>query len=158
MDFLIVAGDVYDGADRSLRAQWRFYQSLRRAADSGIQCFVAHGNHDPLSGWEAELKIPDGVHRFGGEKVEQIVAKRDDEELAYIYGISYPSREINENLATRFSREDDVQFGIGVLHCNVGGTSEHDNYAPCILDDRMEHWSGGSGLPGHATGVDSGLR
>ena len=48
VDFLIVAGDVYDGADRSLRAQWRFYQALRRATERGIQCFVAHGNHDPM--------------------------------------------------------------------------------------------------------------
>jgi len=142
VDFLIVAGDVYDGADQSLYAKLRFYQALRRATESGVQCFVAHGNHDP---WEAEREIPDGVYRFGSEEVEWGIAKREDEELAYVYGISYPSREVNENLATRFSREDDAQFGIGVLHCNVGGAPGHDNYAPCILDDLiacgMDYWA-----------------
>jgi len=32
VDFIIVAGDVYDGADRSLRAQLRFRDALARAA------------------------------------------------------------------------------------------------------------------------------
>jgi len=145
VDFLIVAGDVYDGADRSLRAQWRFYRELRRAADSDIQCFVTHGNHDPLDGWEASLGVPDGVCRFDGEEVVRSVARRGGEELAYIYGISYPSRDITENLATRFSREDDAPFGIGVLHCNVGVASGHDNYAPCTVGDLsacgMDYWA-----------------
>ena len=118
VDFLIVSGDVYDGADQSLYAKLRFYQTLRRATDKGIQCFVAHGNHDP---WEAERDIPNGVWRFGSDKVERKIVKPDDEELAYVYGISYPSREVNENLALRFSREEDAPFAIGVLHCNVGG-------------------------------------
>ena len=145
VDFLIVAGDVYDGADRSLNAQFRFYEMLRRAAEAGIQCFVAHGNHDPLSGWEAEFVAPGGVHRFGGEGVEQIAIERGTEELARIYGISYPSREINDNLIPRFSREDDAPFAIGVLHCNVGGTPGHDNYAPCTMNDLvacgMDYWA-----------------
>jgi len=145
VDFLIVAGDVYDGADRSLRAQWRFYDALRRAADSGIQCFVTHGNHDPLDGWEAKLEVPGGVYRFGGEEVRHRIAKKGGEELAYIYGISYPSREINENLASRFSREDGAPFAVGVLHCNVGVAPGHDNYAPCMVDDLvacgMDYWA-----------------
>lgn len=145
VDFLIVAGDVYDGADRSLHAQWQFHQMLRHAAEAGIKCFVAHGNHDPLSGWEAKLVESHGTHRFGGEGVERIVVERDTEELAHIYGISYPSREVNDNLVPRFSREDDALFAIGVLHCNVGGTPDHDNYAPCTMDDLvacgMDYWA-----------------
>jgi DNA repair exonuclease SbcCD nuclease subunit len=53
-DFLIVAGDIYDSANRSLYAQIRFREALRRAAEAGLQCFLAHGNHDPLSGWDAQ--------------------------------------------------------------------------------------------------------
>jgi DNA repair exonuclease SbcCD nuclease subunit len=81
-DFLIIAGDVYDGADRSLRAQLRFRDTLRKAIENNIQCFVVHGNHDPLSGWEAGLIMPEGVHRFGGNDVEQFTVKRGSEDLA----------------------------------------------------------------------------
>jgi len=144
-DFLIIAGDVYDGADRSLRAQLRFRDALRHAVEQGIQCFVAHGNHDPLSGWEAELTMPKGVHRFSGEHVERIVVKRGAEELAHVYGISYPDRDVRDNLALKFRRETDTPFAIGVLHCNVGGDPSHDNYAPCMVEDllrcRMDYWA-----------------
>jgi exonuclease SbcD len=146
VDFLIITGDIYDGADRNLRAQYRFNQILKRAVDSGIQCFLAHGNHDPLSGWESSLKMPDNVHRFDGNSVEKIVVIRNDEILANIYGISYQQKEIKSNLALQFpQKSDDDPFSIGVLHCNVGGISEHDNYAPCTLDDlircKMEYWA-----------------
>ena len=65
VDALLVAGDVFDGADRSLRAQLRFVDGLRRLDEAGIRSFVCHGNHDPLDGWESRLDLPPGCHRFG---------------------------------------------------------------------------------------------
>ena len=47
VDALLVAGDVFDGADRSLRAQLRFMDGLRRLHEAGIRAFICHGNHDP---------------------------------------------------------------------------------------------------------------
>ena len=49
-EFLVIAGDIYDGADRSVRAQLRFRDGLSTLAEKSIQTFVAHGNHDPLDG------------------------------------------------------------------------------------------------------------
>ena len=43
--FLVVAGDVYDGPERGLRAQLRFRDGLARLSDAGISSFVVHGNH-----------------------------------------------------------------------------------------------------------------
>ena len=50
VDFLLIAGDIYDSADRSLRAQLKFADGLKRLSDTGIRSFVCHGNHDPLDG------------------------------------------------------------------------------------------------------------
>ena len=58
VDALLVAGDVYDGAERSLRAQRKFIEGLERLEEQGIRSFVCHGNHDPLDGWEARLAYP----------------------------------------------------------------------------------------------------
>ncbi len=145
VDFIIIAGDVHDGENRSLRAQLRFRDGLRQAAAAGITTFVALGNHDPLSGWEAKLKLPGQVRRFGGERVECFVAERHGEPLAQVYGISYPVKEVNTNLVPGFRRESGQPFAIGVLHCNVGGDPNHDNYAPCGLEDlvetRLDYWA-----------------
>jgi DNA repair exonuclease SbcCD nuclease subunit len=144
-DFLLVAGDVYDGADRSLRAQLKFREGLRRAGEAGVQCFVVYGNHDPLSGWEAQLEMPPEVHRFGGEEVERFEVRRDGVTLAQVYGISYPVREVRENLVPRFTRQAGGPFAIGLLHGNVGGNPNHDNYAPCKVEDliaaNLDYWA-----------------
>ena len=67
VDALLIAGDVYDGGDRSLRAQLKFGDGLQRLDDAGIRSFACHGNHDPLDGWEARLDLPGGCVRFGPE-------------------------------------------------------------------------------------------
>lgn len=144
-DFIIIAGDVYDGENRSLRAQLKFRDGLARACTAGIRCFVAHGNHDPLNGWEAALSIPTGAVRFGAQSVEKHTVERNGVPLAAVYGVSYAARDIKTNLAAQFHRDSDGLYSIGVLHCNVGGRPEHDNYAPCTLDDLcgagMNYWA-----------------
>ena len=52
VDALLIAGDIYDGADRSLRAQRQFVDGLERLHEHGVRSFVCYGNHDPLDGWE----------------------------------------------------------------------------------------------------------
>ena len=84
VDALLIAGDIYDAADRSLRAQLRFVDGLRRLDEAGIRSFVCHGNHDPLDGWEARLALPQGCVRFSSEvTAEPIFA--DDPERATIH-------------------------------------------------------------------------
>lgn len=56
--FLLLAGDIYDGAERGVRAQLRFVRGLERLAEHRIQTFIVHGNHDPLDGWSAIRKWP----------------------------------------------------------------------------------------------------
>ncbi len=146
VDFIIIAGDIYDSANKDIRTQYRFNQILKRAVESGIKCFLTHGNHDPLSTWENSLRLPDDVYRFGCDKIEKAIVKRKNEVLANIYGISYRQREVKENLAHRFPQKDDNDiFSIGILHCNVGGISEHDNYAPCTIEDlvrcKLDYWA-----------------
>ncbi len=133
--FLVIAGDVYDSAHHSLYAQIRFRDAVARAVAGGIQVFVAHGNHDPLSAWEAKLTLPAGVHRFVGEAVERVSVRRRGATVAHLFGISFPVREVRDNLARRFPQQGEAPFSVGVFHGNVGGNPQHDNYAPCSLAD-----------------------
>ena len=133
VDALLVAGDIYDGADRSLRAQLRFVDGLKKLDDAGIRSFICHGNHDPLDGWEAGLDLPRGCVRFGPD-VEGKPVFPHEPERAMVYGISYPKRNVSENLSLRFT-ETKSEFSIGLLHTNVGNNTEHDSYAPCTVDD-----------------------
>jgi DNA repair exonuclease SbcCD nuclease subunit len=144
VDALLVAGDIYDGADRSLRAQLRFVEGLRRLEAECIPSFVCHGNHDPLDGWEARLALPAGCHRFGPE-LEGIPLDPEDPGKATVYGMSYPTREVRENLVKRFGHPSKDGIRIGLLHCNAGGNPEHEAYSPCTIEDLasagVDYWA-----------------
>ena len=138
VDALLVAGDIYDGADRSLRAQLKFVDGLNRLDAAGIRSFVCHGNHDPLDGWEARLSLPPGCVRFGPEVTGEPVFA-DAPERATVYGVSYPTREVRGNLSPLFAEAaENSRFGIALLHANVGGNPDHDSYAPCSVADLAE--------------------
>lgn len=138
VDFLLIAGDIYNSADRSLRAQLKFRDGLQRLNDAGIRSFVVYGNHDPLDGWASSLHWPEYAHIFGGNSVESFSFKKDGQSCAIVHGISYPRRDIKTNLSRGFKRNDSPLFQIGLLHCNVGSNTGHEAYAPCTLDDLKE--------------------
>jgi len=142
--FLLIAGDVYDSADRSVQAQMRFRDGLARLEEHGIQAFVVHGNHDPLDGRLSRIRIPDSAHVFGPEP-EWKTASLGGSPVAQVQGISYSTQEVHDNLALQFAPPSQGLFSIGLLHCNVGGIAEHDNYAPCTVDDLsgtgIDYWA-----------------
>lgn len=144
VEALLVAGDVYDGADRSLRAQLEFFKGLERLDAHGIRSFVCHGNHDPLDGWQARLTAPAGCHQFGA-RVEAVPFDPSQPERGTVVGVSYPKRDVTENLAVRFGAAAKQGFAIGLLHCNVGTDTGHLPYAPCSIEDLVgigiDYWA-----------------
>jgi DNA repair protein SbcD/Mre11 len=144
VDFLLVAGDVYDGADRSLRAQLRFRDGMQRLAERGIRAYVVHGNHDPLDGWSHALQMPETVHVFR-DRLESVVFEKEGAAVARIHGISYPTREIEMDFGQGMRREGAEPFQIGLLHCNAGGNPRHDPYAPRsvaeLIDAQLDYWA-----------------
>jgi len=144
--FLVLAGDIYDGAVRGVRAQLRFLRGLERLAARQIPVFIIHGNHDPLDGWSAiGDRWPPGVTVFGGTDVDAVPVVRDGVQLATVYGISYGTRDVAENLSLRYRRGTGPGVHVGLLHCNVGADAEHGSYSPCslqdLLDRRLDYWA-----------------
>src|SRR3954471_6541707 len=119
--FVVLAGDTYDCADRGVRAQLRFLRGVERLGQAGIRVFAVHGNHDPQDGWSAIRRAPGNLVVFGSQAVESHAVLRDGETLAQVYGISYGTRDVTDNLARGFHRIDRPGLHVGVLHCNVGG-------------------------------------
>jgi len=145
VEAVLIAGDIYDGAEKSLEAQLKFRHGLQKLSDKGIDTFIVHGNHDPLDSWSASLEWPERVHVFSGTQMECLPVERNGVVKAYIHGISYPKRDVTENLSKKFSRGNKNGFAIGLLHSNVGHQSGHGNYAPCSMDDliaaKMDYWA-----------------
>lgn len=143
VDFVLFAGDIYDGQERGIRAQLRFLDGLKRLDEAGIHSLIVHGNHDPLeSGWSAVTTAwPERVTIFPvvareNEKAKVVEIIRGEELLATVQGVSYAERATTENLSATFSRPDGPGVHIGLLHCNVEGSpTKYANYSPCTIDD-----------------------
>jgi exonuclease SbcD len=147
VDFVVIAGDVFEVASPTLLGQTRFRDGLARLAGAGIGSYVVHGNHDPLDGrsWAPSLVFPPAVHRFGTAPGESAPVMRDGREIARIHGRSYPRAAVTENYAVGMRASAEAPFSIGLLHTNVGDRPGHANYAPCSVDDLrasgMDYWA-----------------
>jgi len=145
VDFLVIAGDVYNASERSLRAEFAFRDACVRLSEVGIAVYIVRGNHDPASGRTAGLTLPANVHVFSGAEVERVVFEREGRPACALYGRSFRTREEKGNLAAAFSRDPADVLAIGVLHTNVGGRTDYEPYAPCSLSDlraaRMDYWA-----------------
>jgi|SRR5215217_806687 len=127
--FLLLAGDLFEVKDRSVRARLVLRRELGRLHDAGIESFIVHGNHDPLSGDTGTLGLPSSVKVFGPDW-EEAEVRREGRRLCRVQGISYPDVEVRDDLSARFRRTGDG-FSVGLLHANLGGAEGHANYAPC---------------------------
>lgn len=137
--FVALAGDVYDGAVRGIRAQARLLAATKRLSDAGIHTFIAHGNHDPVDeGWTAVRAWPERVHVFPAHAAESFALTAADGTRVTVTGTSFPVRDVTLGLHRRFPKPDGPGFHVAVLHANVGASPDHAAYSPCRLEDLTE--------------------
>ncbi|WP_262421881.1 metallophosphoesterase family protein [Bacillus aquiflavi] len=144
VDFIIFAGDLFDGEDRSIRAQAHFRNEMERLGQHGIQAFVIHGNHDHLNGSWHHLSMPGNVHVFT-HHVEYKAFQNESGAVVYLYGFSYPERHIYDDMTPYYQKALGADFHIGILHGHNEGGSEHSRYAPFkvnnLLHKEFHYWA-----------------
>jgi len=133
-DFLVIAGDLYDSKDRSLRALVAFRRQMERLAERDVSVYIVHGNHDPLNGWGSEFQLPPNVTTFTGKPNTEPVIRRG-KEIARVTGVSYARERVTENLAAAMQPQPDSPYSVGLLHANVGGQTGHADYSPVTVDE-----------------------
>ena len=143
-DFLLLAGDIYNQEDRSLAAQLAVRDGCARLERLGVQIFIVHGNHDPLSSRLRTLQWSENVTVFG-EQVGAHTLYRDDAPLAVIHGASHSGPKETRNLAAGFTRTAEHCLQVGLLHTSLGDADGNNRYAPCTVDDfrtaNLDYWA-----------------
>ncbi len=146
VDFILLSGDLYDEEDRSLKAQLKLKKEFERLANANIEVYVIHGNHDHMGGNWIELSWPENIHIFSSEQVEMKIFEKNEQPLAYIYGYSYPSRSVRENITAKYQKVDNSSvYHIGMLHGSIEGNDEHDVYCPFklteLIEKKFDYWA-----------------
>jgi exonuclease SbcD len=142
IDFIIIAGDLYDGDWRDYQTGLFFVKQMGRLAQAEIPVFLLLGNHDAESQITRRLTLPANVSVFSTRKPETFRLKDLDVAL---HGQSFRQRDITDNLVPGYPIPVSGYFNIGVLHTGLGGIGGHANYAPCAIEDLInkgyDYWA-----------------
>lgn len=132
VDFLVIAGDVFD-------ADWKDFQTalfvayeLRKLERAGIPVFLIFGNHDSVEGMSRRTPWPNNVRVFSHLRPETV---RIDALQVAIHGRSFPRREVTENWVPDYPAPVAGWFNLGLLHTNADGSPNHDSYAPSSVSE-----------------------
>ncbi len=133
VDALLIAGDLYDGEQTSMKTARFLVDQLRRLHEAGVKTFIIRGNHDAESRITRELTLPESVKVFAGRAEAVSLACGGLE--ASIHGVSFANKHAPESLLPKFQPPISGSVNIGMLHTSVDGSSAHSLYAPCRLAD-----------------------
>ena len=166
VDALLIAGDLYDGDQTSMKTARFLMEQIRRLDEAGIRTFIIRGNHDAESKITNELTFPESVKVFSA-KAEAVDLKRKASDLPIvIHGLSFRDKIAPDSLVRKYKPAVEGSVNIGLMHTSLGGTEGHDVYAPCSIRDLTEtgfnYWALGhihkrSAEPGRTTIVMPGI-
>ncbi|MDZ4849760.1 MAG: DNA repair exonuclease [Pirellulaceae bacterium] len=136
--FVLIAGDLYDGAWRDHNTGLFFVQQVTKLQKAGIAVYLISGNHDAQSTMTRWLSIPpnpDGSSvQFSHRKVETVLLT----ELGVaIHGRGFDTPKMTESVIEQYGAPVSGAFNIGVMHTSLETESndQHARYAPCRISD-----------------------
>lgn len=142
VDFVILAGDLFDGKWQDMRTGLWTAAQFRELAQAGIPVFLLQGNHDAASKVRQAVTWPENVHVFSVARPETVVL----EELnVALHGQGFAREQETTDLAAAYPDALQGMFNIGVLHTSLTGSPEHDTYAPTtmatLLARHYDYWA-----------------
>ncbi|HEY4261727.1 MAG TPA: DNA repair exonuclease [Schlesneria sp.] len=142
VDFLVIAGDLYDGDWNDYSTGLFFSKQMSLLREAGVKVFLVRGNHDASSQITSQLTLPDNVTVFSSGNAESITL---EDFGAVIHGQSFGTRAVKSDLSAKYPLAVDGYFNIGILHTSADGREGHENYAPCtvagMLSRGYQYWA-----------------
>jgi DNA repair exonuclease SbcCD nuclease subunit len=144
VDFVIVAGDLFDGSWKDYNTGLFFVAQMGRLKQARIRVVLLYGNHDAECDLTAgaRLRFPNNVSVFPADRAESI---RFDDLNVVLHGRSFWQRDVAENLVRTYPDPAPGWFNVGVLHTALSGREGHASYAPCSIEDLRlkgyEYWA-----------------
>lgn len=131
VEALLISGDLFDGAQRSAKTAAFLTEQFDRLRQSEIRVFLIKGNHDAENPISGDITLPNNVHVFGGRGGKVQIPETD----IWIHGVSYSGRNCPDSLLGKFPPPESGAVNIAMLHTSLAGSTGHDNYAPCRVEE-----------------------
>ncbi len=154
VDFVLIAGDVFDDTRPSYSDFSLFVSGMERLNEAGIPVYFINGNHDPYTSWNNDFAVlPANTHLLGVNGPEFACFERDGQPLALIGGRSYFNQAwpVGVDVSEGISRETAMShlgkqapFMIGLLHTGLDIDPTRSPARPADLLARdVDYWACG---------------
>jgi len=144
VDALLIAGDLYDGDQTSMKTARFLASQLRRLNDAQICVYIIRGNHDAESKITRELSLGDHVHVFSS-KAEAVLfsppstQRSEHDQPVVIHGTSFKHPHAPTSVLPSYKQPTPQAVNIGMMHTSLDGSAQHDPYAPCSLAELQQY-------------------
>ncbi|HEV7275224.1 MAG TPA: DNA repair exonuclease [Devosiaceae bacterium] len=138
VDAVVIAGDLYDGDQTSMKTARFLATQMARLHEAGIKVLKIRGNHDALSRISKQLVFPDTVTIFGGRPSTVVHSAAGGLDVAF-HGLSFSHPKAPESLLPKYASPTAGAVNVGIMHTSLAGAPGHDIYAPCTVADLHGH-------------------
>jgi DNA repair exonuclease SbcCD nuclease subunit len=144
IDFILIAGDLYDREARSIKSSRFFLKQCQYLNENEIKIYIISGNHDPAGIENEVFELPENVHYFSSENVETIKYKKDNKLAARIIGQSYRHKFENRTMYNYYTAPDQSVFNIALLHTALN--KDNNRYVPVnkselLTKNEIHYWA-----------------
>jgi DNA repair exonuclease SbcCD nuclease subunit len=131
VQFVLIAGDLYDGSWRDYNTGLFLTAQMARLREANTPVILVAGNHDAANKMTRTLRLPDNVTLLptanpGSKQLEDIGV--------VVHGQSFAKPAEQRDLSAKYPQATTGLFNIGLLHTCATGAEGHESYAPCTID------------------------
>ena len=160
VDFVIIAGDMFDSSYPSYCDYLHFFEGLEKLDAAGIPTYLITGNHDPYTSWARNVgRLPKSAHMLGVGVPTFELYEREDEPLCLIGGRSYYAQAwpVDEEVSAGITRANaigalsdahpnaaEAPFAIGIIHTGLEiDASKAATNEATLLEKDIDYWACG---------------
>lgn len=131
VDFILLAGDLYDGDWRDFSTGLFLVRQLARLQEADIPVIALAGNHDAANKMTKSLSLPKNAKFLSAKKPETF--ELEDLGVA-VHGQGFANPAVWEDLSHAYPAPRRGLFNIGLLHTCATCSDGHERYAPCTVE------------------------
>ena len=92
VDFVLLAGDLFDAESGSARAYAFLLSQFQRLSEKSIHIYWCGGEFDFPDRWPSSVALPDNVITFSSSIIDEIEHRRDGKQICAIFASGYDTK------------------------------------------------------------------
>lgn len=144
VDFILIAGDLYDQAARSIKASRFFLKQAKYLEQKNIKIYIISGNHDPAGVEKEVFSLPANVFYFSSTEVEIKNYYKNSKLKARILGQSYQQKFEARKMYQNYNVPDQSVFNIALLHTALNKNNKRyvpTNKTELLTKKNINYWA-----------------